>query len=221
MKSLALLLGLLGLVGCTHGLVWEPTEQVTLPGGLAVRWRSLRPAGAVRKPVPLVVAFQSVGAGPVVLCRVVHPTAVGGPRDVLFVRRPESGRFRYDAARDSVAAQSAGGSPFSLTPAFAWYDQVLYPGSEGVTVNLGEVSPGAKVRVLVEYLPLSYRRLSAAGYAQSVGAPGGEEKEEVTFARLAEESLRQRQPRALFLRTEFLPPPTRVPLEIPWGSPGK
>ena len=221
MKRLALFFALLGVVGCAPGLVREPVEQVTLPGGLEVRWRSLPPESPLRKPVRLVAAFKDVGGAPVVLFRVVHLTAPGGPRDVRFVRRPESGRFRYDAASDSLATQERGRSPFSLTPAFAWYDQVLYPGAEGVSVNLGEVPVGAAARLVVEYLPLSYRRLSAAGYAPSVGTPGGEEEAAANFARLAEESLRRSQPRALFLRTEFLPPPTRVPLEIPWGTPAK
>jgi len=243
MKRWVLLLGALGVVGCAHELVREPTEQVTLSGGLEVRWRSLPPASASGKPVPLVLTFRSVGPGPVVLCRVLRVDGASGPSGAVFVHAPQPGRFRYDAASDSVTAQPGGAAPFSLAPAFAWYDEVLYPGSEGVGVNLGAGTQGASpafetgagareeepaVRVVVEYLPLSYRRLSLAGYAPtsapsadgaqpSVAAKenGGEAGEQ--FRRLSEEALRQKQPRALFLRTEYLPPATRVPLEIPWG----
>jgi hypothetical protein len=90
-----------------------------------------------------------------------------------------------------------------------------------VAVNLGPVSPGAAVRVVVEYLPLSYNRLALAGYAPSPVATKGKAGEtETQFRRLSEEQLRQKQPGALFLRSEYLPPVMRVPLEIPW-EPGK
>jgi hypothetical protein len=247
-----LFLALAAVAGCTHELVWEPTAQVTLSGGLEVRWRSLDQERAAGKPLPLVLTFRSVGAGPVVLCRVLRvdgagesppagrsPSAGEGPAAV-FVHPPEPGRFRYDADSDSVVGQSASGAPFSLAPAFAWYDQVLYPRAEGVSVNLGEgrvpASPmragatpafetGARAgegepaaRVVVEYMPLSYRRLSVAGYAPAVAATGKAGETEDRFRRLSDDLLRRRQPRALFLRNEYLPPVTRVPLEIPWGT---
>jgi hypothetical protein len=218
MKRLAWFFALLGAVGCTHGLVREPVEQVTLPGGLEVRWRSLGSGPAGDKASPLVLTLRSVGAGPVVLCQVLRTDGTSGSPGAVFVRRPARGRFRYDPASDSVVALSEGGSPFSLAPAFLWYDQVLYPGGEGASVNVGEVSPGATARVLVEYLPLSYLRLSWVGYAQSVGAmPAGKGDTGVRFRSLSEALLRQKRPRELFLWTESLAPVTRVPLEIPWS----
>jgi len=223
MKRWVLLLALFGVVGCTPELVREPTAQVTLSGGLEVRWRSLDAARAAAKPVPLVLTFRGVGAGPVVLCRVLRVDGAGESPPAVFVHTPEPGRFRYDADSDSVAGQSGGGAPFSLAPAFAWYDEVLHPRAEGVSVNLGEVvasasEAGAAIRVVVEYMPLSYRRLSVAGYAPAVAAKDTAGETEDRFRRLSEDLLRRRQPRALFLRNEYLPPVTRVPVEIPWGT---
>jgi hypothetical protein len=234
MKRWVLLLGAVAAVGCARELVREPMERVTLSGGLEVRWRSLPPASASGKASPLVLLFESAGPGPVVLCRVLRVEEGGESPGAVFVHAPEPGRCRYDASSDSVVAQSSGVSPFSLAPAFAWYDRVLYPGGEGVGVKLGEVREGARttgvaMRVLVEYLPLSYPRLSLAGYAptsgpsaegspSSVAAKEKEGETEERFHRLSEDALRQKQPRALFLRTEYLPPATRVPLEIPWRA---
>jgi len=145
----------------------------------------------------------------------------------VFVRQPEPGRFRYDGDRDCVVAEPAGGSPFSLSPAFRWYDVVLHPGGAEAVLQLGRAEPGSTVQVFVEYLPLSYRRLARAGYvapadlgAAEAPAEGPEEGElAVRFDRLSEAELRRRRPSRLFLRSEFLPPLMKGRLEIPPGEP--
>lgn len=217
MRPWGLILLGLGLVGCAGGVLWEPVERVVLPGGLEVSWSGPE-GGAEEEEVasPLVLRFRAVGEGPVVLWRVLRP---GGPARLL-VRSPEPGRFRYDAASDRILTGAEGDSPFSLAPAFRWYDLVLHPGGPAETVELGSAEPGSTVTVLLEYVPLSYRRLARAGYVAAGGEAAAEPSgSALRFARRSEAALRRAPPRQLFLRSAYLPPAMKVPLEIPWGAP--
>jgi len=223
MRRQALLLVWLGLVGCAPALVREPVERVSLPRGLEVRWAGARAQGKG----PLALQVRCVGEGPVALLRVLRADEGAEVVGDEFVRGPEPGQFRYDADGDCLVAEQAGGTPFSLADAFRWYDLVLHPGGREVTIALGQVEPGSTVRVLVEYVPLSYQRLARAAYVApeetpaTGGGPGEGESgtAEVRFGRLSQEEHRRRRPRQLFLRTGFLPAAVKVPLEIPWGSP--
>ena len=223
----------LGLVGCAGGAVREPVQRVTLSGGLEISWPSgsTAPFGSGRAAdrggaTSLVVWLRCVGDGPVVVCCVLRADHAGRPSGAVFVREPEPARFRYDRRSDTIVAEPGRLSPFSLAPVFRWYDLVLHPGGERVTVELGQAQPGSTVGVLVEYMSLGYGRLASAGYVASDGAETArgvtEEREEpqttVTFSRLSEVELRRKRPGRLFLRTGYLPPATKVPLEILWGS---
>ena len=223
MRRKVLLLVCLGLAGCAPRLVWEPVERVALPKGLEIRWAGAR----AQAPGPLILQVRCVGEGPTALLRLLRADEGEEVVGEEFVRRPQPGQFRYDADSDCLVAEQDGGTPFSLAHAFRWYDLVLHPGGEVVTIDLGLVEPGSTVRVLVEYVPLSYRRLARAAYVAPEGAQTTESASEETelgvsavrFGRLSEEELRRRRPRRLFLRSGFLPAAIKVPLEIPWGPP--
>ncbi len=246
MRRSALFIVCLGLMGCAPGPVRESVGRVTLPKGLEITWPAEAGQAEGRAGAPVVLRMKAVGRGPVVVCFIrtrLRAEALrrakartGGllrtddgseSRGKVFVRQPEPGRFRYDGDRDCVVAEPAGGSPFSLSPAFRWYDVVLHPGGAEAVLELGRAEPGSTVQVFVEYLPLSYRRLARAGYvapadlgAAEAPAEGPEEGElAVRFDRLSEAELRRRRPSRLFLRSEFLPPLMKGQLEIPPGEP--
>lgn len=198
------------VAGCAGGVYREPVERVVLPGGLEVSWTV--PAERAEGGEPLVLRFRAVGEGPVVLCRVLREDGSGK----VLVRNPEPGRFRYDPKGDCILAEPEEGSPFSLSPAFRWYEMVLSPGAPAEVVQVGPRRGRGPVKVFLEYIALSYRRLAAAAYApeqvDGAGLP-------VRFSRRDESALRRGSPRRLFLRTAYLPPAMRVPLEIPAAAP--
>ena len=232
MRRSALFIVCLGLMGCAPGPVRESVGRVTLPKGLEITWPAQPGQAQGRAGAPVVLRMKAVGRGPVVVCSIrTHVSGLLRTDDgsesggKVFVRPPQPGRFRYDGDRDCVVAEPAGGSPFSLSPAFRWYDVVLHPGGAEAVLQLGRAEPGSTVQVFVEYLPFSYRRLARAGYvapadlgAAEAPAEGPEEGElAVRFDRLSEAELRRRRPSRLFLRSEFLPPLMEGRLEIPPG----
>jgi len=221
-----LLLACLVLTSCGRGLVRESVGRVTLPRGLELTWPAEPGQAEARAGAPVVLWLRSVGQEPVAVCRVLRTSSSRTRTDegdehpsLVFVRAPEPGRFRYDGDSDCIIAEPAGGSPFSLP--FRWYDLVLHPGGEEAVLHLGRAESAATVEVLVEYMPLSYRRLARAGYVPpaDVGATKApsEEPEEpaVRFERLSEAELRRRRPSRLFLRSEFLPPVMQGRVEMP------
>jgi len=228
---------LMALAGCGLGLGQEAFERVRLADGLEVSWpragkvpgrdqEGQRPGGAPE----LVLRLRATGEKPVVICRVLRvDDDEGEPGDRAFVRDPEPGAFEYDPASDCILAHSRKVTPFSLAPAFRWYELVLHPAGEEVTVGLGRDGGSAEggearrpVHLLLEYVPLSYYRLARAGYvAQRRPSPSdeaqGPDEEDVSvvrYHRLTEAQLRRSRPRGLFLRSGFLPPRARIALEI-------
>ena len=226
MRRLVVTLLCLVFPGCQPKAILEPVNRVTLSAGLEVTWLPEAARSEKRAASSLVIQLRSVGEGPVVVCRVLPGDGQGSFPPVLFVQHPEPGTFRYEPSSDSIVAETHGGSPFHLAPAFRWYGLVLHPGAKPVTLELSPAEAGSPVLLLVEYLPLSYIRLVRVAYVPPEGPPAKEQGEDAArepdrvlhYRRASEAELRRRRPAQLFLRTSALPRPVRTPIEIPLGT---